>query len=373
MANLKYKNKNDEWKSILSTRGPKGDNADITVNGSNLKEASFYAPISSGLIGQALVSKGANKSPQWTNLAAVAGTNSYNDLDNKPTIPTTTEELISGSTSVLTSGGAYNAFAQRGIPSGGSAGQVIKKASATDYDFSWADACIDNLTSTSIITPLSANQGRILNEKFNNYLPLHGTADKAATVGNLVIRGKSMSWGALTASNGYTVVNAWDSPADGGIALSDKDNHLSVQIDGLFYQNEGRYRCLDTSDLGNYAFYKWPSGTIALSDSGTRSISKELTITTKGRPVYISVSGDNNPTTESCWFSIYFYRDGTIISNQIVESHGKSWNIPFSMQYLDIVSAGTHTYKVEFSIGSGSTDLNESGTVQSPNFTVFEI
>lgn len=169
MANLKYKNNSNEWKSILSTRGPKGDNADITINGSNLKEASFYAPISSGLIGQALVSKGANQSPQWTNLAVVAGTNSYNDLDNKPTIPTTTEELISGSTSVLTSGGAYNAFAQRGIPSGGSTGQIIKKASATDYDFSWADACIDNLTSTSIITPLSANQGRVLNEKFNNY------------------------------------------------------------------------------------------------------------------------------------------------------------------------------------------------------------
>ena len=168
MANLKYKNNSNEWKSILSTRGPKGDNADITINGSNLKEASFYAPISSGLIGQALVSKGANQSPQWTNLAVVAGTNSYNDLDNKPTIPTTTEELISGSTSVLTSGGAYNAFAQRGIPSGGSAGQIIKKASATDYDFSWADACIDNLTSTSIVTPLSANQGKILNGKITD-------------------------------------------------------------------------------------------------------------------------------------------------------------------------------------------------------------
>lgn len=168
MANLKYKNNSNEWKSILSTRGPKGDNADITVNGSNLKEASFYAPISSGLTGQTLISKGANQSPQWTNLAVVAGTNSYNDLDNKPTIPTTTEELISGSASVLTSGGAYNAFAQRGIPSGGTEGQIIKKASATDYDFSWADACIDNLVSTSAIIPLSANQGKILNGKITD-------------------------------------------------------------------------------------------------------------------------------------------------------------------------------------------------------------
>jgi hypothetical protein len=107
---------------------------------------------------------------------------------------------------------------------------------------------IDDITDTSPTKGLSANQGYILNQKFNDYLPLHGTADKAATVGNLVVRSKSM-WGTLTESNGYTVVNAWDSPADGGIALSDKDNRLSVQIDGLFYQNEGRYRCLDTSDL----------------------------------------------------------------------------------------------------------------------------
>ncbi len=170
MANLKYKNKNDEWKSILSTRGPKGDNADITVNGINSESANFYAPISSGLVGQVLASKGANQPPQWTNLAIVAGTGSYNDLNDKPTIPTTTVELISGNTSALTSGGAYNAFAQRGVPSGGSVGQIIKKSSATDYDFSWADACIDNLSSTSITTPLSANQGRILNEKFSNYV-----------------------------------------------------------------------------------------------------------------------------------------------------------------------------------------------------------
>lgn len=201
MANLKYKNKDSEWKSILSTRGPKGDNADITVNGTNSESASFYAPISSGLVGQILTSKGANQSPQWTNLAVVAGTNSYNDLDNKPTIPTTTEELISGNTSALTSGGAYNAFAQRGIPSGGSVGQVIKKSSTTDYDFSWADACIDNLSSTSIITPLSANQGRILNEKFNNYVLSSNLYYKNGDIYNITYKDiRPQLAGALTGS-----------------------------------------------------------------------------------------------------------------------------------------------------------------------------
>lgn len=186
------------------------------------------------------------------------------------------------------------------------------------------------------------------------------------------LRRDEVEWGPSSGA----VITGWSDDSGGDIVFRKNcpnQGQMSVAVDGLFYQNEGRYRCLDTSDLGNYAFYKWPSGAMALSDSGTRSISKELTITTKGRPVYISVSGDNNPTTESCWFSIFFYRDNVLISHQIVESHGNSWNIPFSMQYLDAVGAGTHTYKVEFSIGSGSTNLNESGTVQSPNFTIFEI
>ena len=46
------------------------------------------------------------------NLHKVSKTGSYNDLLNKPTIPT-------------------------GIPSGGSAGQVLTKSSGTDYDVAW--------------------------------------------------------------------------------------------------------------------------------------------------------------------------------------------------------------------------------------------
>lgn len=176
--------------------------------------------------------------------------------------------------------------------------------------------------------------------------------------------------------NSGTVITDWSDDSGGDIAFRKNcpnQGQMSVVVDGLFYQSEGRYRCLDTSDLGSYAFYKWPSGSMVLSDSGTTSISKELTITTKGRPVYISVSGDNNPNTDVSWFTIFFYRDNIRMSSQIVESHGLSWNNPFSMQYLDIVDAGTHTYKVEFAIGSGSSNLNEDGAIQSPNFVVFEI
>lgn len=65
MANLKYKNSNNQWKSLSVVRGPKGDNADITLNGASSNNISIYAPISSGLSGQILQSNGANKKPTW--------------------------------------------------------------------------------------------------------------------------------------------------------------------------------------------------------------------------------------------------------------------------------------------------------------------
>lgn len=48
-------------------------------------------------------------------------------------------------------------------------------------DNTWRDV-VDGLDSTRTDASLSANQGRILNGKFDGYLPLHGTADIAASV-----------------------------------------------------------------------------------------------------------------------------------------------------------------------------------------------
>lgn len=55
----------------------------------------------------------------------------------------------------------------REIAPGGAAGQVLTKASNADFDVEWASlpAIVDNLTSTSIANPLSANQGRLLDLK----------------------------------------------------------------------------------------------------------------------------------------------------------------------------------------------------------------
>lgn len=122
----------------------------------------------------------------------------------------------------------------------------------------------------------------------------------------------------------------------------------------------------------NYDFYKWPAGNILLNSS-TAIISRSLTVTSYGRPIFLSCSGDTNPTGESAWFTIKFYRDNELLASQICESHANSWNVPFNLTYLDIVSSGTYTYTVELVCGNGETNLNESGDKQSPQFMAFEI
>ena len=118
---------------------------------------------------------------------------------------------------------------------------------------------------------------------------------------------------------------------------------------------------------GAYGIQKWA----ATTTNGT--ISKEITLTTHGRPIFLIVSGDNNPSSSSAWHNINIYRGTTKLTQQIAESHGASWNIPFCLCYLDVVEAGTYTYKAELSIGSGTIIFGESGDVQAPQFIAFEI
>ena len=335
MANLKYKDGNG-WNSLSIIRGPKGDNADITVNGQTRENAVIYTAETPGMAGQALISHGDGQAPDWATLAPVATTGNYNDLNNIPSIPTTTSDVISGSPSALTSGGAYAALAEQGVPAGGTAGQVLIKDSSNNYDTSWGT--LTNIDVANRLKGFSQNRSEI-------------------------------TWGEL-AKDTYEFLNTMDDKNGGSLALASAAGRTYMQVDGHFYQNEGNYRVLDTSDLGNYAFYKFPAGTKVSSSS---SPTKEVTITTKGRPIFVSVTGDNNPDSDTAWMYIYLYRDGVQLCCQICESHASSHNIPFALNYLDIIGAGTHTYKVTFALGNGTINLAENGALQAPNFVVYEI
>lgn len=140
MANLKYKNSNNQWKSLSVVRGPKGDNADITLNGASSNNISIYAPISSGLSGQILQSNGANEKPTWVEHQMPIVNNAVLDIQKNGT-----------SLGTFSANANENKTVNIEIP-------VIE----------------DSLTSTDISKALSAKQGKILNDKFTNYLPLTG-------------------------------------------------------------------------------------------------------------------------------------------------------------------------------------------------------
>lgn len=63
--------------------------------------------------------------------------------------------------------------------------------------------------------------------------------------------GSIPNWGTLTAANGFTNVSSYDYGSNGAYGLCGKNSALYMQLDGYFYQNEGRYRVLDTSDLSS--------------------------------------------------------------------------------------------------------------------------
>ena len=102
-----------------------------------------------------------------TKLATVATSGSYTDLSNKPTIG-------NGKVTVNQNGTTKGTFTMN------QTGDTVINLTDSDTN-TWRDV-VDSLDSTRTDASLSANQGRILNSKFGGYLPLHGTADIAASV-----------------------------------------------------------------------------------------------------------------------------------------------------------------------------------------------
>lgn len=111
----------------------------------------------------------------------------------------------------------------------------------------------------------------------------------------------------------------------------------------------------------------------ASSNNSLTSFDISLSITTKGRPVFIACTGNGNPADGGHWYRITLSRNGATIFNTIGQSGGASWNLPFAINYLDIVGAGTYTYKAEFRNGSGTMYFNEEGNTMIPQLIAFEI
>jgi hypothetical protein len=109
-----------------------------------------------------------------TKLASVATSGSYTDLSNKPTIG-------NGKVTVNQNGTTKGTFTMN------QTGDTIINLTDSDTN-TWRDV-VDSLDSTRTDASLSANQGRILNGKFANYLPLSG-----GTITGRIVKNTNGSW-----------------------------------------------------------------------------------------------------------------------------------------------------------------------------------
>lgn len=98
----------------------------------------------------------------------------------------------------------------------------------------------------------------------NTWRPL-GTGANDAAAGNHSHDGRylrwagsaadasAMTWGTLTANNGYNILSHASSSDGGDWGMTYQGGKIYMQLDGYYYQNEGQYRVLDTSDSSSFA------------------------------------------------------------------------------------------------------------------------
>ena len=95
-------------------------------------------------------------------------------------------------------------------------------------------------------------------------------------------------------------------------------------------------------------------------------------ITTNGNPVQVIVTGDANPLANSAWCQMRLYR-GTTAIGQIVqaESTNSNINVPYCLQFVDAVAAGTYTYSMKVT-AAAAAGFN-FGEATGPVITVTEL
>ena len=124
-----------------------------------------------------------------------------------------------------------------------------------------------SVTSATVVSKLNADllDGIHANELFTDLS--NDTNQLSVTIGEtnkkLIINyaniagrlegGSIATWGTLTNTNGYTNVATYDyGDTKGAFSFAGKGGQLSLQLDGFFYQNEGRFLVLDTNNYSTY-------------------------------------------------------------------------------------------------------------------------
>ena len=142
--------------------------------------------------------------------AKVAISGSYNDLSNKPTIPS----VGNGTITIKQAGAVKGSFTTN--QSGATTIELTDNNTNT-----WRDV-IDNLTSTAIDKSLSAAQGKVLNDKFASYVPTSRTVNGKALSANISLNAGDVGASASGHTHNY-VKDAGNNSSNTTFAYSKAD------------------------------------------------------------------------------------------------------------------------------------------------------
>jgi hypothetical protein len=98
----------------------------------------------------------------------------------------------------------------------------------------------------------------------------------------------------------------------------------------------------------------------------------DLDITTTGKPVQISVTGEGSNASAGSWVKINLFRGNTAIGNEIqIEASAISENVPYAINFIDDVAAGTYNYSAR--VTTKSSGNWQFGEVTGPVMNAVEL
>ena len=218
---------------------------------------------------------------------------------------------------------------------------------------------------------------------FPTSLPANGgTADSANVPTGFEKIGNQDLWG----NQDGVFITDWQTPAkeygnSGDISFRHNKGQLNIIIDGVFYQNEGKYKLVDENSLKdimkpNYTTGRFPAGVYKAGQAV--SVSASIT-TTRGNPVFISYSGDYNSVNHGStvpWIAFELFVDDQIVQRTSIDNSValESDNTPFAGNALAVLSAGSHTIRLVASLignASGQIQFQEQDNIV--NLVAFEL
>lgn len=86
-----------------------------------------------------------------------------------------------------------------------------------------------------------------------------------------------------------------------------------------------------------------------------------VTITTTGKPVQISLTGEGSNAQAGSWVRLNIFRDGTAVGNTIqIEASAVSENVPYAINVIDEVDSGQYVYEaIITSMSAGNWSFGE--------------